>query len=193
MNQTAIDLLLKNSTSLSQEYFTRIDVEPERTHVSKNKPQEYNEEIIPIEVDPSLEENYYDDQFYSNYTSSGRNVTMEPDPFIIVYPKKLDGEVQFDVKLFITVVGIITGIFLLLAIICVPFFWHTILHQIEVIKAKLKNLGRERKKVGVEPEKKTEVDSDGQPVCDVIINHSPKSSFYHGWDVDILAQSQNIS
>ena len=69
MNQTAIDLLLKNSTSLSQEYFTRIDVEPERTHVSKNKPQEYNEEIIPIEVDPSLEENYYDDQFYSNYTS----------------------------------------------------------------------------------------------------------------------------
>ena len=54
MNQTAIDLLLKNSTSLSQEYFTRIDVEPERTHVSKNKPQEYNEEIIPIEVDPSL-------------------------------------------------------------------------------------------------------------------------------------------
>ena len=128
MNQTAIDLLLKNSTSLSQEYFTRIDVEPERTYVSKNKPQEYNEEIIPIEVDPSLEENYYDDQFYSNYTSSGRNVTMEPDPFIIVYPKKLDGEVQFDVKLFITVVGIITGIFLLLAIICVPLLWHTILH-----------------------------------------------------------------
>lgn len=53
---------------------------------------------------------------------------MEPDPFIIVYPKKLDGEVEFDVKLFITVIGIVCGVVLLISVILVPLFWHTILH-----------------------------------------------------------------
>jgi hypothetical protein len=49
-------------------------------------------------VDPAEGEIPYTADFFGNYTSTRRNETMEPDPFVIVYPKRDDQVVEFDQK-----------------------------------------------------------------------------------------------
>ena len=102
--------------------------------------------IIPLDINASENEIIMQDEdFYKDYITSGTNVTAEPDPFVIVYPKRLDHAQTLNNKVTYALIG--TGILvtLLICVVLVPLVYHTILHFRDRARAKVRDIKRKRK------------------------------------------------
>jgi len=100
-------------------------------------------EIIPLEADEDiLDQEIVYEEYYKNYTSSGINVTAEPDPFIVLYPKREDNAKELDFKMTFAIIGIVIGVSCLICVVLVPFIYHTCLHCKDRAKDRVKKISK---------------------------------------------------
>jgi hypothetical protein len=98
-------------------------------------------EIIPLdEGEDVLDQDIVYEDYYKNYTTSGINVTAEPDPFIILYPKREDNAKELDFKMTFAILGIVIGVTCLVCVVVVPLIYHTCLHWKDRAKDKVKKI-----------------------------------------------------
>ena len=112
-----------NSTLLANltftEFFSKIDPNRTYSYDSRNVEKKEEVEIFLVDVDPDLVEDPVNSTFYLNVTNNFNpahlNVDEEP-----TYPKVTEMAATFDLKLFLTLFGIVFGVFAILVIVFYP-------------------------------------------------------------------------
>lgn len=164
-----------NSTVLANltytEYFTIIDPNRTYTYDSPNIEKEEEVEIFLVDVDPDLVEDPVNETFYLNVTNNFNpahlNIAGEP-----TYPKVEEGAVTFDFKLFFTLLGTVTGILALLAIVFMPKVCST-------AKYLVRRFSKRFSRAKVTPDEKPyiiAINTEGLPTMDSFRRISPTST-----------------